>query len=45
MASGQRKKFVAVESNYNFVEFFTRNESERDPAKIMLSILSVMVSE
>ena len=45
MASGRRKKFIEVESNCNLFEFFTRNESESDPAKIVCSILSVMVSE
>ena len=45
MASGQRKKFVEVERSRNLFEFFTKNESESDPAKIVRSILSVMVSE
>lgn len=45
MASGRRKKFVEVESNRNLFEFFTRNESESDPVKIVRSILSVIVSE
>ena len=45
MASGRRKKFMEVESNRNLFEFFTRNESENNPAKIVRSILSVMVSE
>ena len=45
MASGRRKKFMEVETNRNLFEFFTRNESESNPAKIMRSILSVMVSE
>ena len=40
MASGRRKKFVEVESNRNLFEFFTRNESESDPAKIVRSTQS-----
>ena len=38
MASGRRKRFVKVESNRNLFEFFTRNESESDPANIVRSI-------
>ena len=45
MASGQRKKFMEVESNSDLFEFFTRKESESNLVKIMRTILSVMVSE
>ena len=45
MASGRRKKFMEVESNCNLFEFFTRKESESNLAKIMHTVLSVMVSE
>ena len=45
MASGRCKKFMQVESNHNLFEFFTRKESESNLAKIVRSILSVMVSE
>ena len=45
MASGRRKKFTEVESNRNLFEFFTRKESESNLAKIIHTVLSVMVSE
>ena len=45
MASGQRKKIMEVESNSDLFEFFTRKDSESNLAKIMHTLLSVVVSE